>query len=310
QEEQPAFVTEDEDPLQPGTEADVADEASGAQIDIQEEQPAFVTEDNDPLQPGTEADVADEASGAQTDSQGEQPAFVTEVEDPLQPGTEADVSDKASGAQIDKSKLRLIPDLTSPSKAATTEDSSVSGSVAPAPVHRGLSLRPARSPVCDVNLEEQHSPVTFRRTPAGRYPGSFLSAEVEQMLHRRQELALGTHRDGAGVESEFDDEADLTPASDLGNADYQPPKSGEVEVLSGEEDEDMAVESEGTESDTVSTARQGTSFRGRVARKRKVGDDILPHVSYLIVAFVGRMYVGTYGVVLTNSPRRDYCCDS
>ena len=36
------------------------------------------------------------------------------------------------------------------------------------------------------------------------------------MLQRRQELALGTRRDGSGGDIEFDEEADLTPASDLG----------------------------------------------------------------------------------------------
>lgn len=146
-----------------------------------------------------------------------------------------------------------------------------------------------QSTVCDVEVEEQQTPVTFRRTPANRFPGRFLSAEVEQMLQRRQELALGTQRDGSGGDFEFDEEADLTPASDLGDADYEPPKNGDVELLSGEEEVDMASESEGS---PVSTVRQSSSFRGRVARKRKVGDDGKSHRAFTCVVpgccFVGQ----------------------
>ena len=39
--------------------------------------------------------------------------------------------------------------------------------------------------------------------PANRLPGRFLSVEVEQMLQRRQELALGTQRHGSGGDIEF-----------------------------------------------------------------------------------------------------------
>lgn len=183
--------------------------------------------------------------------------------------------DLGSGAQNDMS-VHALP------SAPAADDGTVVRPVS----HRGLGLWQAacaQSTVCDVEVEEQQTPVTFRRTPANRFPGRFLSAEVEQMLQRRQELALGTQRDGSGGDIEFDEEADLTPASDLGDADYEPPKNGDVELLSGEEEVDMASESEGSKSAPVSTVRQSSSFRGRVARKRKVNDDGKSHRAFTCV---------------------------
>ena len=127
------------------------------------------------------------------------------------------------------------------------------------------------------------------------FPGRFLSAEEEQMLQRRQELALGTQRDGSDGDIEFDEEADLTPASDLGEADYEPPKNGDVELLSGEEEVDLELESERSESAPVSAVRQSSSFRGRVARKRKVGNGKSHVVSTCVVpgcCFVGQIVRG------------------
>lgn len=121
------------------------------------------------------------------------------------------------------------------------------------------------------------------------------------MLQHRQELALGMQHDGSSEDIEFDEEADLTPASDLGDADYEPPQTCDAELLSCEEEIDMALESELSESATVSAVRQSSSFNGPVAQKLKVSLTWSPHVLYPVVPLLGRISVGTYGAVSITS---------